>query len=263
MLLLNGETISSARQFRQVHTFSFSDGDVVQVKEVTGVIRLNSISFSCPAPTAAAQTCADVWDTLADGYSCGSRIEWVVANLDSTEAEAKAQVGSEFPNDCGACASITAAPASDAPTATPNPGGDSQCSSITMPFFTSKQEMETAGWVFSWSDNYDFKGVLCDSTPRVYCGFFERAVGEITLQLAGSGSATVDYGNIYGSQTVTLYLNDDVLSTATSSSKIEEFSFQVEYQAADQHDSLTFWLLSGWRYFKTLRGGRSHGHQQH
>ena len=70
---------------------------------------------SAAAPASdAAQTCADVWDTLADGYSCGSRIEWVVANLDSTEAEAKAQVGSEFPNDCGACASITAAPASDA-----------------------------------------------------------------------------------------------------------------------------------------------------
>jgi len=110
-------------------------------------------------------------------------------------------------------------------------GGDSPCSSTTMPFFASKQEMETAGWIFSslFQPLYAFKPAThCDGTPRVYCGFSHVPnFGEISLQLSGSGSATVDYGNIAGNgQPVTLYLNDDVLSTATSSSKTTEFSFQ-------------------------------------
>jgi len=98
----------------------FLDGHFIAALSVLDGHFDDPVIPSTEAPSAAApasdatQTCADVWDTLAGDYSCGSRIEWVLGNLDLTEAEAKAKVGSEFPNECGACASITAAPASDA-----------------------------------------------------------------------------------------------------------------------------------------------------
>jgi len=45
-----------------------------------------------------------VLDTLADQYSCGSRINWVISNLGLTESDACKMVGDdEYPTVCGAC----------------------------------------------------------------------------------------------------------------------------------------------------------------
>jgi len=45
-----------------------------------------------------------VLDRDADGYSCGSRIDWVIDNIDSSETDACALVGGEeFPSICGGC----------------------------------------------------------------------------------------------------------------------------------------------------------------
>ena len=97
--------------------------------------------------------------------------------------------------------------------------------------------METAGWVFDWSDAYVFRPTPSEFCPNVpassYCGFessFEYpGDGSISLQLSGSGTATVDYGNSWTSGTVTLYLNDQAIDTAPANtpSKTKEFTFQV------------------------------------
>jgi hypothetical protein len=45
-----------------------------------------------------------VLDYLADGYSCESRIDWVVSNMGLTESDAcKVVGGNEYPAVCGAC----------------------------------------------------------------------------------------------------------------------------------------------------------------
>ena len=44
-----------------------------------------------------------VLDSLADGYSCGSRIDWVVSKVGLTESDACKMVGDEYPTICGAC----------------------------------------------------------------------------------------------------------------------------------------------------------------
>jgi endonuclease/exonuclease/phosphatase family metal-dependent hydrolase len=59
-----------------------------------------------------------VWNTMANGHTCGSRIEWVSANqVQGDVAAAKEQVASEYPTICGACGSggSTAAPGPSPP----------------------------------------------------------------------------------------------------------------------------------------------------
>lgn len=52
-----------------------------------------------------ADLCAEVWNSDAEGFTCGSRISWVQLNLMPGDWEgAKARVASEYPSSCGACA---------------------------------------------------------------------------------------------------------------------------------------------------------------
>merc|ERR1712072_223221 len=45
-----------------------------------------------------------VWDAMADGHSCGGRIQWVMQNVHIGDLSAsKAMVASEYPAACGAC----------------------------------------------------------------------------------------------------------------------------------------------------------------
>ena len=97
--------------------------------------------------------------------------------------------------------------------------------------YSSKQDMEKAGWVFDWNDAYVFRpSGFCNNVPATsYCGFTSPGAGSISLQLSGSGTATVDYGNPSGQGKVTLYLNDQAIDTAPADtpSKSKEFTFQV------------------------------------
>lgn len=46
----------------------------------------------------------EVLDTITNGFSCGSRINWVVSNTGSSETDACALVGGEeYPSICGSC----------------------------------------------------------------------------------------------------------------------------------------------------------------
>ena len=46
----------------------------------------------------------EVLATLAGGHSCGSRIDWVIANMGKSESSAcKLVAGEEFPSECGNC----------------------------------------------------------------------------------------------------------------------------------------------------------------
>lgn len=55
-----------------------------------------------PAPT-----CESVLNNVANGYSCGSRIQWLKNNRGMTETEARNTVAGEFPPECGACSSLS------------------------------------------------------------------------------------------------------------------------------------------------------------
>lgn len=63
-----------------------------------------------PAPTPSPEPCAPggvVWNSDADGHSCGSRIDWLQNNAFGGDLiQAKNRVAAEYPNVCGACASV-------------------------------------------------------------------------------------------------------------------------------------------------------------
>lgn len=58
-----------------------------------------------PPPSASTQTCDDVWNVDAGGYTCGARITWIQDNQSKSRAEAEDQVAGEFPDECGPCLS--------------------------------------------------------------------------------------------------------------------------------------------------------------
>lgn len=56
------------------------------------------------APGGICEVGGSVWETLADDYSCGSRIDWSTRNLDQgDEFAARKRVAEEYPSICGAC----------------------------------------------------------------------------------------------------------------------------------------------------------------
>ena len=65
----------------------------------------NSNPSSTPTPKCECESCTQqVLDSIADGYSCGARIDWVASNLGYTESRACKKVGGdEYPTVCGAC----------------------------------------------------------------------------------------------------------------------------------------------------------------
>ena len=50
--------------------------------------------------------CAAVWENLADGYTCGSRIQWLQKFRGQPSSDACDQVANEFPSLCGSCRHI-------------------------------------------------------------------------------------------------------------------------------------------------------------
>lgn len=75
-------------------------------------------------PTCGCGSCTqEVLDRVANGHSCGSRIDWVIANRGFSEFDACALVGGdEFPSICGGCDPNTCndeSPPSGAPTGAP------------------------------------------------------------------------------------------------------------------------------------------------
>ena len=72
----------------------------------------------------------DVLNSVADGFSCGNRINWVITNLDYSESEACILVASdEFPSICGGCDPSKCSGNDPAPSPDPSPSlcGCSSC----------------------------------------------------------------------------------------------------------------------------------------
>ena len=69
-------------------------------KKTPGYCQPASTPNYCACPTCT----QDVWDSLADQFSCGARIEWLQSSYGITEKEACMKVaGREFPIPCGPC----------------------------------------------------------------------------------------------------------------------------------------------------------------
>lgn len=110
-----------------------------QFPDVCGVCGTVSTAAPSAAPPVSA-SCEDVWDTDADGFTCGQRIDWVIGHGDGACADcqnnadaSRAFIAGQFPVACGVCGTAsattttTATPATPAPTPSspgPSPGGD-------------------------------------------------------------------------------------------------------------------------------------------
>ena len=87
-------------------------------------------SPSFPPPPSAPFHCSAgctpaVWNTVAQGVTCGDRISWVTAQVtNGDELEACARTAASYPNFCAACA-----PDPPPPPAPPTPEARSQCES--------------------------------------------------------------------------------------------------------------------------------------
>ena len=58
----------------------------------------------------------NIFNSLADGHTCGDRIQWVIENYEYIEEEACKLVADEYPSICGSCHSGHCGSLSPAPT---------------------------------------------------------------------------------------------------------------------------------------------------
>jgi len=77
--------------------------------------------------------------------------------------------------------------------------------------FSSKGNMELAGWSFNWDDEFSFKPPIYQiyAPSTAYWGCSKHGGGTISLTLQGQGHLTLDFGNSWGNETssVTAFLN--------------------------------------------------------
>jgi len=84
--------------------------------------------------------------------------------------------------------------------------------------FSSKGNMELAGWSFNWDDEFTFKPPIYQmyAPSTAYWGCSKHGGGTISLTLQGQGVLTLDFGNSWGNETssVTVFLNGAKQSVA-------------------------------------------------
>ena len=96
----------------------------------------------------------NVWNAIADGFTCGERITWVINNLGASERDACIQLSTEFPTICGVgCNSATCgAPLPPTPVAT-SPAQSPvhcECSTCTDDVWNRSAEGPTCGARITW-----------------------------------------------------------------------------------------------------------------
>ena len=92
--------------------------------------------------------CAEnVWNAIADGFTCGERITWVMNNLGKSERDACIQLSTEFPTICGAgCNSATCgAPVAPVPTPPAQSSVHCECSTCTDDIWNQSAGERTCG----------------------------------------------------------------------------------------------------------------------
>jgi hypothetical protein len=123
-------------------------------------------------PKCECESCTQqVLDSIADGHSCGSRIDWVASNLGFTESNACKRVGGDdYPSVCGACNPSTCN------SSNPSPTPKCECESCTQQVLDSIADGHSCGSRIDWvASNLGFtesnacKKVGGDEYPTV-CG---------------------------------------------------------------------------------------------
>ena len=88
----------------------------------------------------------EVWDSMAAGYSCGTRILWLQSAQDYTEANACSAVASEFPDLCLCDSALCTGPPSQIPTILPSasPTDDPTHTTINQPSLSPSKSPKTS-----------------------------------------------------------------------------------------------------------------------
>ena len=88
--------------------------------------------------------------------------------------------------------------------------------------------MEAAGWKFNWNDGYLWRPAgYCDTAAKgSYCGFLAgTAQAWLELQLAGEGTAHVNFGNPYNAGQVQLFVNTKKVAVAMANTPQKHTDF--------------------------------------
>jgi len=101
--------------------------------------------------------------------------------------------------------------------------------------FSSKGNMELAGWWFNWTDDFTFKPLMYKDfvPPDSYWGFMMYGRGGISLRVKGEGTLTLDFGNLLGTpdSKVSVYLN--LVKQATAGPSVLSQTVDIPYQDSD------------------------------
>lgn len=97
-------------------------------------------------------SCTDqVLNTLADGHSCGSRIDWAIGNMGLSESEACGLIGGEeYPSKCGGCN----------PSSCPAPSSHCNCNRCTDAVWNTIADGHSCGDRISWLEQTDVATLL-------------------------------------------------------------------------------------------------------
>ena len=90
------------------------------------------------------------------------------------------------------------------------------------------------GWQFDFthdgsiiSDNYKYVGTRCGSQAKWYGWSSHSHVGTLSATLQGTGQITLDFGNCWDAGKVKVYLDANLIATASAGRKsvVKTFSF--------------------------------------
>jgi len=144
-------------------------------------------TYSC-SNRGSGESCAEngmVWNSLAEGHTCGSRIAWVRDNIVAGDLQAaKAQVAMEYPSACGACAGRLTETTTTSTTSTPF---GELCAEV----WHSDAEGFTCGSRISWVQENLVAGDLEAAKARV-ASEYPSICGACAPSLTGTTTAMTD-----------------------------------------------------------------------
>jgi len=233
---LNGTAISSAFSNAPISavTFSFTNGDVLRIEESpSAIIKMNSLAISCLD-----SVCVNTYSTCK---TCEAGKYKAAAGNDVTSCTPCTGFGGANPGYASAEGQTSCTPC-DAHASNCSPADKGTCdagysaSIIHISDFSTKSTMLASGWSsdcnFDVAINYLQWVSQCQSAIS-WAGFGAEGqdIGTVSRVLSGHGTATLNYGNCYGSGTVAVYLNGAAISSSAANTMSKEVVFTFTHGA--------------------------------